>query len=238
MTHLPDRPSAAAAAFCVLALAFAAASPAAAQPPVPSTTTWYALPGVVPAGTTVVVRTRDGQSTKGRVSSLSDTAIVLEGGRVRSFPAADVVAIEGAREGHAAGQGAMLGVAFGSLFGLGMAAYAADETFCEPDERVTWTDALIGALALPAMGAGIGAGIGLLVPGKHILVYKAEQPVSTAKAPIPVAATWDAVPRSMAEGANVVGQEARWPLRQGAAAERLRHRHHRRVRKDDSDSRR
>ena len=34
-----------------------------------------------------------------------------------------------------------------------MAAYAADEAFCKPDERVTWTDALIGAVVLPAMGA-------------------------------------------------------------------------------------
>jgi hypothetical protein len=167
MTHLTDRTSAAATAFWVLALALAAASPAAAQPRVPSTTTWYALPGVVPAGTTVVVRTRDGQSTKGRVSSLSDTAIVLEGGRVRSFPAADVVSIEGPREGRAVKPGAMLGVAFGSLFGLGMVAPALTEGSCDPEERVTWTDALIGALALPAIGAGIGAGIGLMVPGKH-----------------------------------------------------------------------
>jgi len=56
MTHLPDRASA--AAFCVLALALAAASPAAAQPQFRATPAWYALPGIVPAGTTVVVRTR------------------------------------------------------------------------------------------------------------------------------------------------------------------------------------
>jgi hypothetical protein len=166
----------------------------------------------------VVVRTRDGQSTTGRVSSLSDTAIVLEGGRVKSFPAADVVAIEGPREGRAVKQGAFLGLAFGSLFGLGMAASAADETFCKPDERVTWTDALIGAVALPAIGAGIGAGIGLMVPGKLVLVYKAEQPPAPAKTPIPVAATWDAVPRSMAQGASVVvktrdGRSAKGRLR-------------------------
>ena len=217
MTHLPDRASAA-AILGALALAIAAPSPAAAQPQVPAAPTWYALPGVVPVGTTVVVRTRDGQSTKGRVRSLSDTDIVLEGGRVKSFPAADVVAIDGAREGRAGKQGAILGVAFGSLFGLGMAAYAADEAFCKPDERVTWTDALIGAVVLPAMGAGIGAGIGLMVPGKHTLVYKAEQPLAPAKAPIPVAATWEAVARSVAQGASVVvktrdGRSAKGRLR-------------------------
>ena len=116
MTHLPDRASAAATAFCVLALALAAALPAAAQPQVPAAPAWYALPGVVPAGTTVVVRTRDGRSTKGRVSSLSDTAIVLAGGRVKSFPAADVVAIEGQNRRSVmrdAGTGAGVGLGIG-----------------------------------------------------------------------------------------------------------------------------
>ena len=116
MTHLPDRASAAATAFGVLAPALAAASPAGAQPRVPATTAWYALPGVVPAGTTVVVRTRDGQSTKGRVSSLSDTAIVLEGGRVKSFPAADVIAIEGPN-----GRSVMRDACTGAGVGLGLA---------------------------------------------------------------------------------------------------------------------
>ena len=124
MTHLPDRSSAAATALCVLALALAADSPVAAQPRVPATTAWYALPGVVPARATVVVRTRDGQSTRGRVSSLSDTAIVLEGGRVRSFPAADVVAIEGPNSRSvmrdaATGAGVGLGLALMLLIGAG-----------------------------------------------------------------------------------------------------------------------
>ena len=236
MTHLPDRASA--AAFCVLALALAAASPAAAQPQVRATPTWYALPGVVPAGTTVVVRTRDGQSTRGRVSSVSDTAIVLEGGRVKSFPAADVVAIEGAREGHAVKQGAMLGVAFGSLFGLGMAAYAADETFCEPDERVTWTDALISAVALPAMGAGIGAGIGLMVPGKHILGLQSGAAASARQGAHPGCRDLGSGGTERGPRGECRGQDPRWPLRQGAAAERVRHRHRRRVRKGDDDPRR
>ena len=55
MTHLPNRASAA-AILGALALAIAAPSPAAAQPQVPAAPTWYALPGVVPVGTTVVVR--------------------------------------------------------------------------------------------------------------------------------------------------------------------------------------
>ena len=185
MTHLPDRASAAATAFCVLALALAAASPAAAQPQVPAPA-WYALPGVVPAGTTVVVRTRDGQSTKGRVSSLSDTAIVLEGGRVKSFPAADVVAIEGQNRRSVmrdAGTGA--GVGLGLALLLLIAAGPQDSPCSTPEECNSRGTGVYGtALALPVVGAGIGAAVGALVPGKPTLFYSSEGPARVFLEPI------------------------------------------------------
>ena len=186
MTHLPDRASAAAMAFCVLALAFAAASPAAAQPQIPAMTAWYALPPVVPTGTTVVVRTRDGQSAKGRVSSLSDTAIVLEGGRVKSFPAADVVAIEG-RNGRSvmrdAGTGAGVGLGLG-LFLL-IAAGPQDSACSTPDEcKNRGTDVYLTALALPVAGAAIGALFGALVPGKPTLFYSRPGFAAVSLAPV------------------------------------------------------
>jgi small nuclear ribonucleoprotein (snRNP)-like protein len=203
ITHLPARASAA-TILGALALAIAPAPPAAAQPQPAQTTSWFALPSVVPVGSTVIVRTRDGESTKGRLSSLSDTAIVLEGGRVKSFPAADVVAIESGRERRAVKGGAKLGLAFGATFGLGMASSALDESYCDPESSLTWSDALQGGAALTAMGAGIGAGIGLLVSAKQVLVYRAETPLPPAKAPVPLAASWDAVPRSLAPGVTVV----------------------------------
>ncbi len=186
MTHLPDRTSAAATAFCALALALTATSPAVAQPRVPATTTWHALPRVVPAGTTVVIRTRDGQSTKGRVSSLSDTAIVLEGGRVRSFPAADVVAVEGrnrrsVRRDAGTGAGVGLGLALMLIIGAG----PQDSACSTPEECDSRGKAVYGtALALPAVGAGIGALVGALVPGKPTVFYSRPGSTGVALAPI------------------------------------------------------
>jgi small nuclear ribonucleoprotein (snRNP)-like protein len=203
MTHLPVR-SSVAAIVGALALAFVPVPPAAAQPRVPATTSWHALPTVVPTGSTVIVRTRDGQSAEGRLSSLSDTAIALDGGRVKSIPAADVVAIEGGREGRSVKHGAALGGGFGLLFGLGMAASALDESYCDPESSLTWSDALTGGAVLTALGAGIGAGIGLVVPPKQVLVYSAGSRPALDSAPVPLAASWDAVPRSMARGARVV----------------------------------
>lgn len=189
MTHLPVRGSAA-AIVGALALAFVPVPPAAAQPRVPATTSWYALPTVVPTGSTVIVRTRDGRSVEGRLSSLSDTAIALDGGRVKSIPAADVVAIEGGREGRSVKHGAALGGGFGLLFGLGMAASALDESYCDPESSLAWSDVLLGGAVVTAVGAGIGAGIGLVVPPKQVLVYSG--------------GSWAAVPRNIAEGARIV----------------------------------
>ena len=172
MTHLPDRASAA-AIFGALALAIVASRPAVAQPQFPATWAWHALPNVVPEGATVVVRARDGQSTKGRISSLSDTAIVLEGGRVKSFPAADVVAIEGQNRRSVmrdAGTGA--GVGLGLALMLLIAAGPQDSPCSTPEECNSRGTGVYGtALALPVVGAGIGAAVGALVPGKPTLFY-------------------------------------------------------------------
>jgi hypothetical protein len=185
MTHLPARTSAA-AILGALALAIAAPSPAAAQPQVPAAPTWYALPGVVPAGTTVVVRTRDGQSTKGRVSSLSDTAIVLEGGRVKSFPADTIATIEGQNRRsvmRAAGRGAGAGLMLALL--LLIAAGPQDSLCSTPEECNSRGKDVYGtALALPVVGAGIGAAVGALIPGKPTLFYSRPGPAGVALAPI------------------------------------------------------
>jgi hypothetical protein len=203
MKHRPARASAAAFRGA-LALALTFSCPADAEPQVPATWAWHALADAVPKGSTVIVRTRDGKSAKGRVSSLSDTAIVLEGGRVKSFPAADVVTIEGGREGQAVKRGATVGLALGATFGFGMAVGPLAGDFCHPEERVTWSDAMVGAVVLPATFAGIGAALGLAAHGTRTLVYRAEQPLPPAKARVPVAASWDAVPRSMTPGGTVV----------------------------------
>jgi len=186
MTHSHRPASVVATAFCVLGLALTLPCPVSAQTAFRVTASWYALPGVVPEGATVVVRTRDGQSTKGRVRSLSDTDIVLEGGRVKSFPAADVVAIEGRNRRSVmrdAGTGA--GVGLGLALVLLIAAGPQDSPCSTPEECNSRGTGVYGtALALPVVGAGIGAAVGALVPGKPTLFYSSEGSARVSLAPI------------------------------------------------------
>jgi len=168
----------------VAGLILAASVAAAGQGTVPITATWEALPGIVPKGATVVVRTLDGGSARGRLRSLSDSAIVLDGGNVRTIPASAVVSLEGSRGGRPVRRGARIGATIG-IWMAAIAAYAALEQSvssepCAPDECVTWSDAGAMALVLPAMGAGIGAGVGLMVPGKRTLIYSAGAPAAPA----------------------------------------------------------
>jgi hypothetical protein len=155
----------------VTALLLAASVPAAAQGTVPITATWEALPGIVPEGATVVVRT-------------------LDGGNLRTIPAAAVVSLEGSRGGRPVKRGARIGAMIG-VWMAAIAAYAAFEQSvssepCAPDECVTWSDAGAMALVLPAMGAGIGAGVGagvgLMVPGRQTPIYSAGTPAAPAGA--------------------------------------------------------
>lgn len=173
------------------ALMLAAPVPAAGQGPLPITASWEALGRIVPEGATVVVRTLDGGSAKGRLRSLSDSAIVLDGGKVREIPASAVVSLEGSRGGRPIRRGARIGATVGIWIAV-IAAYAAFEQSvssepCVPDECITWGDAGAMALVLPAMGAGIGAGVGLVIPGKRTLIYSASAPAALAGGPAAVA---------------------------------------------------
>lgn len=185
------RPASAAMILGVAALMLAAPRPVAGQGPLPITTSWDALPAIVPSGASVVVRTLDGGSARGRLHSLSDTSIVLEGGRVRTIPASAVVSLEGSRGSRPVKRGARIGATIGIWMAL-LAAYAAFEQSvspepCVPDECVTWSDAGAMALLLPAMGAGIGAAVGLMVPGKRTLIYHAGPPAALPGGPAAVA---------------------------------------------------
>jgi hypothetical protein len=167
-----------------LALAPVAAGPAAGQGRIPMSTTWEEVPQVVAGGATVVVRTRDGSAMKGRLRSLSDTAIVLDGGKVSTIPAAAIASIEGRRSSRPIRRGANIGNKVGLLL-AGLYSAAAADTTCAPEECVTWSDALFGAFFFPAVGTGIGATIGALIPGKRALLYAA--PASSAAAFAPIA---------------------------------------------------
>jgi hypothetical protein len=155
----------------------------AAQPATPVIAAWADLRGIVPEGSTVVVRTRDGNRTSGRLRSLSDTAIVLDRGRVRTIQALEVESIEGDRGPRPFRRGARIGIEVGLLL-AGLYSAAAVDADCLREECVSWSDALAGAFILPAMGAGIGAALGALIPGKRTLLYSAGAPRSLTVLPV------------------------------------------------------
>ena len=65
------------------------------------------------------------------------------------------------------------------------APYLGDPAPCAPadEDCITGSDVLHAAIALPALGAAIGAGLGAH-PGKRTLVYKARTDVAIGLAPI------------------------------------------------------
>ena len=184
MPHL-HRTAPVAAFLAAFALALLEPGSAAAQPRIPTSAapSWEALSGVLPEGASVVVKTRDGHSTKGRLRSLTDTAIAVESGRVKTIPAADVVSIEERRGKRPVMRGMKTGL-YGGLvifgfFLMGAAPYA-DGQDCAPadEDCITGSDVLFAAIALPALGAAIGAGLGALKPLTRTLVYRAGADVS------------------------------------------------------------
>ena len=75
-------------------------------------------------------------------------------------------------------QGANGGFAIGVLFAVMFAGSAMSTEFCDCDNGTAAENALLGALVAPAIEAGIGAGIGLMVPGRRAVIYR--QPVGPA----------------------------------------------------------
>jgi len=171
----------------VAALPSGAAAQAGAESKRPAATAWESLPGVVTEGKTVVVRTRDGQTAKGRVRSLSDTAIVIESGRLLTIAAVDVETIEGDRAGRQVRrgvvQGLKVGAALGGLIAGSWLLFQPHDGPCTTDDCLTGRDALIAMVAFPAVGAAIGAGAGLR-PGERRMLYARGEHGSMAIAPI------------------------------------------------------
>jgi hypothetical protein len=156
----------------------------AGQPDSLAQAAWHALPRQVPEGARVVVKTRDGQSTKGRLRGLSDSAIVVESGGVKTIPAEAVASIEESRGGRSLGRGVRVGAAVGAALAVMMAGSAMSTEFCDCDRDEALGYALLGALAAPAIGAGIGAGVGRMVPARRTLFYRAGADVALGVSPI------------------------------------------------------
>jgi len=190
MSHRPVRTAVTAALVLlasVAALPVGAAAQASAESKRPAATAWESLPYVVTEGKTVVVRTRDGQTAKGRVRSLSDTAIVIESGRLLTIAAVDVETIEGDRAGRQVKrgvvQGLKVGAALGGLIAGSWLLFQPHDGPCTTDDCLTGRDALIAMVVFPAVGAAIGAGAGLR-PGERHMLYARGEHGSVAIAPI------------------------------------------------------
>jgi hypothetical protein len=190
MTH-PHHPTPVVAMLGAIALALMASQPVAAQTvaaqvAVPVAVSWHALPSVVPEGASVVVKTRDGRATKGRVSSLSETAIVMDAGALKTLPADAVATIEGQKSRtvlRAAGRGAGVGLILAMCLIIG--AGPQDSPCSTPEECNSRGTAVYGtALALPAVGAGIGAAVGALIPRKTTLYYRRTGSAGLSLAPV------------------------------------------------------
>jgi len=119
----------------------------------------------VRVGETVYVTDSAGREHKGMLFDLSPSRLVLESGSKRQdFPAGEVAAISW-RAPDSLGNGALTGMAVGVGL-MGIAALSS----CNSSDCGGWV--FLGMLAYGGIGAGIGAGIDALIPGKMIPVYR------------------------------------------------------------------
>ncbi len=130
-------------------------TPASAQSPD------VALTGLFP----VYVLDRTGEETKGRLVSLTGSAVVLQmDSATRSFNLTDVVRVD--RQGDSLKNGAVIGAVIGGVVGILTAAGLADcpspQSSC-PGARVAMPIISIG------VWSAIGAGIDALIPGRTLL---------------------------------------------------------------------
>jgi len=165
----------------ILALAVALTAPgrASAQEPVRS---FDQLNTRLKAGDTVWVTDAHGREIKGTVLSVTPDALVLDGGRSRTFGAGDVVSIREPGDppvGRATFWGTLAGA--GAGLALAVANRGRFAGYCAPDDPpgcfpqpgtkppVDWWSVPIMA----GVGAGIGAIVGALMPGRPGVVYVA-----------------------------------------------------------------
>ena len=169
----------------VLAAALAAAVPARAQEPVKS---FDQLSTRLLPGETVFVTDSQGHEVKGRVLRVTPSSLVLDGGRGRTFDADDVRAVR-ERAGQSIGKAALWGTAAGAGIGLAAALAGRGEfaSSCTPEEAAAGCWPPPGAKppidwwAVPVwagIGAGFGALVGAVLPGKFRDVFVA--PVAAA----------------------------------------------------------
>jgi hypothetical protein len=157
--------------------------PAAAQT---VSTTLSELETRVKAGTTVVVETVDGRRLKGRLSQVSDSGLILD---KLDAPAVQAEAIRtvSRRIGHRPVlKGLLIGLAAGAGFGLFVVANTSREPTCPPGKPCycEFCPPVADVMtAMTVLGAGIGTGVGVLIPPPMRVVYRAPSPSRVSIAP-------------------------------------------------------
>ena len=136
---------------------------AAAQEPVKS---FDSLNTRLKVGDTVWVTDAQGREVKGRITSFAADSMGIYADGARTFRAVEVRLVENRRRDSLA-NGTLVGLGVGFGVGAGLT-YAA----CSGDE-CSWGGAAAFALLITGAGAGGGALVDALIPGKRQVVYRA-----------------------------------------------------------------
>jgi hypothetical protein len=132
--------------------------------PTPIKGSWEGIKAV-PPGDEVAVRLRNGQTLKGRLISVSDTALTIE----RRKNSTDVNRGDVLRVHHLVRKSKTKGILLGLLIGMGVGALLGNLT--EPDHT---DDPGLATVGLGLLGGIIGTGMGLAISGrtKRLLIYE------------------------------------------------------------------
>ncbi len=119
-------------------------------------------------GDTVYITDAGGRELAGKLIDLPDGSLRLETGQgPRDIPRANVRSVA-VREHDSLRNGALIGLVAGVLAGGALAASICSEDGCGGGGVV------VGVALYGAMGAGIGAGIDALTPGRKVVIYRAQ----------------------------------------------------------------
>jgi len=153
----------------------AACAPATAQEPVRS---FDQLDTRLKPGDTVWVTDAQGREVKGKIQALGADALTLDSGGPRTFSATDVRLVVERRPDSLA-NGALIGFGVGGV-ATGLSCLASVE-----DRDQGWC--LLAAIVYGGSGAGLGACIDALIPGKKLVAYRAGGADGTPKARLSIA---------------------------------------------------
>ena len=159
---------------------FASPAIAAAQEPVKS---FDQLNTRLKPGDTIWVTDAQGREVKGRIRDLGPSALTLDRGGMETI-LADAVRLIAEGKPRPIARGALWGLGVGAASGLAMGiAVVAD---CNEGDECNAAIPLLAAF-LGGVGAGTGALIGALMPGKKTVVYRAPGSAGPSQARLSIA---------------------------------------------------